>query len=326
MIRIIKRIFEILISSKRVASEIHKTSKYGTIPIYLDILHAKIAYGASEEDYLAMEFYRKSHGEQKQFNTFRRNFVEFFKAFYDEKAVSIFDKKENFVKEFKSKIKHDFIFTGNTSKNGIIEFINRHGSVIVKPNDGCEGIGVYKLDALNDRDINDLFKKIEKGENFIIEEIIVQHPAMAALNPSSVNTVRIETIIDAKGEVHITNTVCIMGTSDAVVNNTHSGGIMCHIEPKTGILDSFGRNPSGEKFFRNPSSGVILPGYQLPNWQGIIDYAHELAKIVPSARKIGWDIVILQNGYDIIEGNVRPGHCTQACDMIPRYLLEKSLI
>lgn len=324
--RLIKRSIEILNSSKRVADAIHKISGYSSFMTFLDILRARLLYGASEEDYIAMEFYRKSHNEQKQFNTYRRNFVEFFNAFYDDKAVKTFDKKEYFLKEFSSMIKHDYLFTGDASIDELNAFIHEHGSVIVKPNDGCEGVGVFKLEATDKVGIDKLLKDIFHGKKYVIEELVIQHPKMSALNPSSVNTIRVETIIDGKGKVHITNTICIMGTSDSVVNNTHNGGIMCHIEPDTGILDSFARNPRGERFFRCPSTNIILPGYQLPNWDGILEFAKKLAYVVPSARKIGWDIVILEDGYDVIEGNVRPGHCTQACDMKPRYYLEKGMI
>lgn len=323
----VKRAFEVLDSISKTAQEIHTMTGFGKCHLFWDMIFSRFHYGANEEDYIAMEFYRKSAKERNEYNTYYRNFVEFFKAFYDKRAVEIFDHKENFAEVFKPYLKHDVIFASNeTEEDFIRQFIEKNGSVIAKPTDGCEGIGVFKLKS-NDKDaVDKIIKDIKQGKSYMLEQLIVQHPAMAALNPSSVNTLRIETVIDQKGKVNITNSIVIMGTSDSVVNNTHNGGIMCHIELKTGLIDSFGRNPKGEKYFRNPATNVVLPGYQIPNWEGVIDYAKTLAKVVPSARLIGWDIVVLENGYDVIEGNVRPGHCTQACDMKPRYQLEKSMI
>lgn len=324
--RYLKRGIEVLGNSFKIAKDLHKRFGFSLCGLYYDILRARLLYGASEEDYMAMEFYRKSHKEQSGYNTFRRNFVEFFNAFYEKSSVELFDDKSKFINVFANYIIHDVLFTGEKSAEEIEQFIAKHETIVVKPILGCEGVGVYKLNMNDIAKKEELFALINNGSHFVLEECIVQHPKTAELNPSSVNTVRVETIIDAEGEVHITNSVCIMGTTSSIVNNTHSGGIMCHIEPDTGIFDSFGRNPKGELYFRHPATNIVLPGYQLPNWEGVLEYAKSLAKVVPSARKIGWDIVILENGYDIIEGNVRPGHCTQACDGRPRYKLEKSLI
>lgn len=323
----IKRAFEVLGNIRKAAQEIHSMTGFGKCHLIWDILDARLRYGACEEDYIALEFYRKSAKEKNEFNTYYRNFVEFFKAFYDKRAVEVFDHKENFAEVFRSYLKHDVLFaTNKLEEKDIVDFIEKYGSVIAKPTDGCEGIGIFKLKADDKSSVRDLLIKIKDGQSFMLEQLIQQHPDLAALNPSSVNTIRIETVIDSKGEAHITNSIIIMGTSSSVVNNTHNGGIMCHVDMTTGIIDSMARNPKGEQYFRNPATNVILPGYQLPNWEGLEAYVKTLAKVVPSARLIGWDIVILEDGYDVIEGNVRPGHCTQACDMVGRYRLEKSLI
>ena len=325
--RKIKRAFEVLGSIRDVANEIHEISGFSKCHLFWDIIDARLRYGAVEEDYMAMEFYRKSPKEKNEYNTYYRNFVEFFKAFYDKRAVDVFDHKENFAEVFKPYLKRDVLHASDKiSEDVIISFIKRYGTVFVKPTDGCEGRGVFKLKGDDADAVAKLLNDIKTGNSYMIEQPIVQHPAMAALNPSSVNTVRIETVIDAKGEVHITNSIVVMGTNDNVANNVHHGGIMCHVEMATGIIDSMACNLKGGRYFRNPSTGIILPGYQLPNWEGLEDYVKTLAKVVPSARLIGWDIVILEDGYDVIEGNVRPGHGSQVCDMVGRYRLEKLLI
>ena len=78
--------------------------------------------------------------------------------------------------------------------------------------------------------------------------------------------------------------------------------------------------------FRHPVSKVVIPGYQIPNWDGVIDYAKKLANVMPEGRYIGWDIVILANDYDVIEGNLHPGQDFQACDGIGRWEQIKELI
>lgn len=320
------RLKKYFIQSMAVSNEINKEGGGNTLVIYFDILFSALVWGATVEDYQAMEFYRKSWHERNQFVTAYRNFIYFYKRMCDKRAVDVFNNKQNFNKVFSELVRRDWLYSKDMNKEAIRKFINEHQEVVVKLTNSAEGNGIYKLLAPQTKKVNELFEKIDNGENFMIEELIVSHPKVACLNPSSVNTIRVETVIDSKGQVHITNSLIIIGTNDCIVNNTHHGGIMCHVDWKTGVIDSFGRTPKGEKFFRHPSSGFILPGYQLPNWDGINEYVHKLAKVVPSARLIGWDIVIQDDGYEVIEGNVRPGHCTQACDGIGRWKLIKSYI
>lgn len=298
---------------------IHSIGGGKTPVVYADILFSALTWGATIEDYTAMEFYRKSWRERNGFVTAWRNFIWLYRRMYDERAKEVFDHKETFNRVFADFIKRDWLNTKERSESDIRNFISKHGTVIVKPTDSAEGNGIFKLSNENKEAVDRLISEVKAGAVYNIEQLIVQHSDMARLNPHSVNTVRIETIIDRKGDVHINNTVVIMGTNESVVNNTHSGGIMCHIDPESGIIDSHGRNPRGEKYFRHPASGLVLPGYQLPEWEELENFVRKLAKKVPSARYIGWDIVIQENGYEVIEGNTRPGHCTQACDGVGRW-------
>ena len=104
------------------------------------------------------------------------------------------------------------------------------------------------------------------------------------------------------------------------------GGCCCHIDKETGIIDRPGKDIHGLSYFRHPVTGIILPGYQIPNWDGVCDYARQLAQVVPNGRYIGWDIVILEDGYDVIEGNLHPGQDFQGCDGIGRWEQIKQLI
>ncbi len=43
-------------------------------------------------------------------------------------------------------------------------------------------------------------------KNLILEELIIQHPDMARMNPAAVNTIRVITMLDRNAEVHIIET------------------------------------------------------------------------------------------------------------------------
>lgn len=143
---------------------------------------------------------------------------------------------------------------------------------------------------------------------------------------SSVNTICVITMIDKNDNVHVINPLAKFGGSDKCISNTMGGGCCCHIDEKIVIITHPGKGIHGESYFCHPVTDVVIPGYQIPNWKGVCDYVRQLAQVVPNGRYIGWDIVILENGYDVIEGNLHPGQDFQGCDGVGRWYEIKELM
>lgn len=313
-----KRIKNDILETYKSSEQLHRKIDIPKYRLFLDMLYCNYKYGASIEDYVVMEFYRKSAWDRNRFNTFRRNFKYLFNSTSTANGERIFNNKNEFNEAFKEFISHKWMYA-DRNFNDVLDFINQQKEVIVKPVNSFQGAGVYKLSASDSKGVEELKKNIENGDTFMIEEIIKQSSEMSKLNPSSVNTLRIETLLDKSGNVHIINQTVIIGTGGRVVSNTHFGGIMCHVDLNTGVIDSIARNPEGEYFRQHPDTGITLPGFQIPRWKEVIEFAKKMAKVNSEARFIGWDIVVTDSGIDVIEGNIRPGHCTQACDNVGRW-------
>lgn len=273
-----------------------------------------------------MEFYRKNSREKKRWLTSKKNNRYLYRTVYDDLARETFDNKEIFDKTFQNYLKHDFLILSESNDEEIHTFIKKYGTVIVKPAGGACGMGVFKLSCTDESGISNVISRVRNGEKLIMEEVIVQHHEMARMNPASVNTIRVITMLDKKGKVHIINQCAKFGASSQCISNTFGGGFCCHINAETGILDAQGKDIHGGYIFKHPVSGIIIPGFQIPNWSGVFDYARTLDQVVPTARYIGWDIVILEDGYDVIEGNLHPGQDFQGCDGIGRWNEIKNLI
>ena len=48
-------------------------------------------------------------------------------------------------------------------------------------------------------------------------------------------------------------------------------------------------------------------GFQIPNWNVLLQEVEEAAKLLPQCRFIGWDVAITEMGIELIEGNHNPG-------------------
>lgn len=308
------------------AERVHDITGESECWLFFEIVWNWFRYGCSDEDFLTMEFYRKNSREKNRWLTSALNNRYLYETVYDDNARRIFDNKDIFDQYFKSFFRHDFLILKDSDEHEIRLFLNKYKEVIIKPAGGACGMGIYKLNHSDETGIQKLLNNLKKGDNLIMEQMIVQHSEMAKMNPSSVNTIRVITMIDRTGDVHIISTLAKFGASAGCVSNTLSGGICCHINKDTGILDRPGKDMHGAPHFYHPVSGVVIPGFQIPNWDGVCEYAKSLAMVVPTGRYIGWDIVIRPDGYDVIEGNLHPCQDFQGCDGIGRWQQIKELI
>ena len=96
--------------------------------------------------------------------------------------------------------------------------------VIVKPTFDTWGNGVMKIKSndINEDTLSMLNKKY--GLNYTVQECVKQHPAMATFNQTSVNTVRVMTYFNSKGEYECLRTIQRFGGEGAVVDNACAGG------------------------------------------------------------------------------------------------------
>ena len=143
-------------------------------------------------------------------------------------------------------------------------------------------------------------------KKMLCEECIRQHPDIAAFNPSSVNTVRVLTIVD-QGKCHHIYAGFRMGRG-ALVDNFHAGGIIASVDVKTGITCMDAIDLDGVHFPVHPDSKLQTLGFQLPNWDKVLEITEKAALRLEGAAMVGWDVAITPEGACLVEGNSEPSH------------------
>ena len=182
--------------------------------------------------------------------------------------------------------------------------------VIIKPSRESKGHGVQLFSAVNGvtdlqgKTVTQLFKEYKK--NFLIQEWIKQHKDMAALNPTSVNTIRVLSY-RSEMEVLIIYAVVRIGRSGTVIDNQCAGGISTVIT-KDGKLGKVAFGGYSSDNIQMTDSGVLLEGYQIPSYDKAIEMIKRLHLRLPYFDIVGWDIAIQEDGSPIlIEFNTNPG-------------------
>jgi hypothetical protein len=153
--------------------------------------------------------------------------------------------------------------------------------------------------------INELFSRI-KDSGYLFQETIHQHPDLNRLNPSCVNTIRMDTFIDQEGHVEIISHYLRMSINNLHIDNISSGGCFVGVNPD-GKLKKFGYTSiskmGGSIFTAHPVTKVVFQDFEIPYFNEAKLFVLQVAKLIPDLRLIGWDMAITETGPLLIEGN-----------------------
>ncbi|TFH21453.1 MAG: hexapeptide transferase [Bacteroidia bacterium] len=142
-----------------------------------------------------------------------------------------------------------------------------------------------------------------KGFN-LAEEFIIQHPELARLSDSGVNTIRIISQLNKDDEVEILGARLRISVN-CHVDNLASGNIAAAVDLKTGLVSGPGvySDITKSNVSAHPVSGITLEGFQIPMWEDCLNMVKQAALHRPENRSIGWDVVLTEKGPELLEGN-----------------------
>lgn len=196
------------------------------------------------------------------------------------------------------------------SEEGAIHLCQDLDFVIIKPSRESKGHGVQLLKVENGvsniqgKTIGEVFKDYKT--DFLIQERVKQHIDMAALNPTSVNTIRVLSYRSGM-EVLIIYSVVRIGRKDRVIDNQCAGGISTTIS-EDGRLGKIAFGGYSEDNIVSTDSGVILDGYRLPSYDKVIEAVKRMHLRLPYFDLVGWDMAVQEDGEPVlIEFNTNPG-------------------
>lgn len=157
------------------------------------------------------------------------------------------------------------------------------------------------------------------GDDYIVQGFITQHPDLAKLNPTSVNTIRISTMLFRGKPYILPSAILRVGGTGSLVDNVGAGGYQCPIQPdgtlaKTAFTQSHTGNKLGN-FVEETSTGLRFADCAVPSYDKVCSMVLDLAAHIPHLRYIAWDIAVDKSGDPIlIEFNVTmPGDNQENC-------------
>lgn len=272
----------------------------------LEVLRARVLCRCSYEDYYVLKFYEKTKEEMLSYVTY--GLFDLVKLKYNNitKGASI-TAKHKFNKNYSKYINRIWFTSKRYTYEDFWKQLEGISHIIVKPIDAERGMGIAKYECpAEEKERHELYEKINQGPFSIVEECVIQHPEMAGFCSTSVNTIRIATIVD-QGECQILYAVLRMG-KDGIVDNFHAGGIAADIDIDTGVVRSCAVDLHHNTYDKHPLSGKQIPGFQIPHWDQIVSTCKEAALVNPHLKIIGWDFAVTEDGVEVIEGNTMPSY------------------
>ena len=185
------------------------------------VLFANARNGANHEDYFDFEFYNKPLELR---DTFLLSQYSQRRVLFNERGYMTFvNNKVKTNKLFAEYLHRDWFDTRDCTFDEFKVFVQKHPRFFSKPVDGNSGKGAQIITINSNENLENIFVALQ-SRNSLLEEIVVQHEALAAFWPNTVNTIRVNTILDAHNVVHILGTSGRFGRADGVVDNFHGGG------------------------------------------------------------------------------------------------------
>ena len=289
--------------------------KFSEDDVFFHSIYDFWVYGNVISEEIYFHFLYKTHEEKKKYTTFRSRLVWMYQI-NDKSLAHLFHDKWETYELFSKYYLRDVVKISSDADFDLFdEFVKKNPVFVVKPLSSHLGIGVKKIDLAEYSDNKALFDellnlgKVHAKDSFfndaslMLEEVIDQDPALAAIHPYSVNGIRISTF-RRDGKVTILYPWFKVGANKSFVTSAAFGTYDAGIDAETGVVYTDGFKENGEYDVVHPLTNIVFKGYQIPKWSELVETVKEMALSLPdSINYIGWDMVLTPKGWCIMEGN-----------------------
>ena len=289
----------------KTANMLHKKTGKGRIWLLTDMVRCAVKYNAGYVDYKIAQMYRLNDAQRRTQIT-RGVSNSIVSRMNDKKFWHFFDNKTEFNALFAAQVRRGWLDLTTATQEEFERFLQGRGDIICKPVDGSSGQGIFKCTPEEYADAPALYARLKAAGIGIVEDKVIQHEDIAALCPTSVNTIRVATLLGDKKEGIVYAYIRI--GNGKVMDNVDCGGMAAPVDLESGVISSVGANKAGEAYEIHPMTGKRIPGTKIPYWEEAKKMCLEAMHAVPQVRFVAWDVAITPDGPVFIEGNSFPSH------------------
>ncbi len=207
------------------------------------------------------------------------------------------------------------------SKNRLLELWTEDARpVVFRPHWSGGGEGVFFLRreghhwfingrAAPEADVRRLIASLNR---YIATAFVDQASYARRIYPDTSNTIRVLTLSDADGPF-VASAVHRFGTTRSFpIDNFHhgTGGVCAAVDLATqrlGKAVTLNSKNQREWYGTHPQTGAQIEGVTIPGLSQGLDAILTAMRCFPEATCVGWDLLMTDGGYSILEANAPPG-------------------
>lgn len=293
---------------RSVLRELSDQTGWPVSSLYRSFIRCYAVKRAGINEFRSMRLYERSSAVVKQYLLWHEMTAisDRLNAEMTEDDYRVIADKHLFNEVFAPFIRRRWLYVPACTEDELREFLDSTDVFLAKECGSMQGHGILRFES---RDIDPTaFLGEYAHQDILLEEFIRQHPDMSAVNPGSVNTIRF--IAAHRGnDVGFVGAGLRCGGAGQFVDNYHSGGVAYPLDIETGIVTGQGYDHEGRPVLRHPTTGHIMPGFQVPHWDNVRDTVRRAALTLPRVGYVGWDIAVTEDSAELIEGNINyPGN------------------
>ncbi len=285
-------------------NSVHKKTGRSRLWVIWDMRRCAVNYGAGYMDYDLFEMYNLTPEQRDTYITRGRN-NDLVKQYNDMSYGHLLRNKGEFNSRFQAYLGREWTYLKDREQ--ALDFMSRHSIFMAKPMNGMCGKGIEKIHMDQEESPEAVWERLTANGEYLLEEVIRQHPQVSAIYPHAINTVRTVTI-RKDGVTHIVCTYFRIGNHGHHVDNFNSGGMVAPVDEKTGIVADRAIDKTKVLYANHPATGTPIKGFQFPDWEKAMDMVRRASLEIPQLGYLGWDIAFTENGPVLVEGNEYPGH------------------
>ena len=164
--------------------------KWDYFVITLDFLYCRYLLKVPADEYLKYNFHNLKQRYRKNFILQRER-----KKFINVNTNGFTRSKYVFYSYIPDLFQREVILAPFCGEDAFVAFLKKHEKIVAKPDQGSLGKGLEVVKYIDDESAKEYFAGITAERPFICEEFINQHPVLSQLNPASVNTLRIVSLL-----------------------------------------------------------------------------------------------------------------------------------
>ena len=272
-----------------------------------DMVKCAVKYNAGYMDYKIAAMYKLNDAQRRTVIT-RGISNSIVRRMNDKAYWHNFDDKTEFNTLFADQVGRKWIKVDESlDTDALAAFLADLPSALYKPLEGSSGVGIVKFEKKDwEADVPAFLKKVQEMGPGLLEELLIQHPVMAGLCPTSVNTVRIATLLGDKQE-GIVYAFLRIGNGK-VMDTVDQGGMAARVDLDSGKLLTVAADKAGNVYEKHPMTGTPIIGFTIPYFEEAKQMCLTAMRKVPQVRFVAWDVAITADGPRFIEGNSFPSH------------------